>query len=131
MLIFLFKSAVSRMTPLYTAPNPPSPMTRERLKFLVAVFSSANVNTLRLFDLGDKLLIDNLLEDSSCELKSDPDLVTSGRVDMEVEEGSEADFVVLGSLSLLENEKHFIGPKVLLPIPSLASLLQIHSHQKL
>lgn len=105
------------MTPLYTPPKPPSPIIRDRLKFLVAVLSSANEKTLRLLGLGDALVNDIptedpvLMSETFRELYSEPDLLTSGSVDVEVEERTEIDLVVFGSsfVSVFENEKHLIA----------------------
>lgn len=92
------------ITPLNTPPNPPSPIMRERLKFLVAVFNSENVNSLRsVLCLCDKIAND-LVEDAVLnseafwELNSELDLFRSRSLDMEVEvKRPEIDFVDFGS----------------------------------
>lgn len=52
-----------------------------------------------------------LMSETFRELYSEPDLLTSGSVDVEVEERTEIDFVVFGSsfVSVFENEKHLIA----------------------
>lgn len=77
---------------------------RERLKFLVAAFSSEYVNSLRselcLWDKAANDLADDAVLNSEAfwELNSELDLFISRSVDMEVEvERTEVDFVVFGS----------------------------------
>lgn len=79
--------------------------------------SSSNEKTLRLLGLGDALVNEIptedpvLMSETFRELYSEPDLLTSGSVDVEVEERTEIDFVVFGSsfVSVFENEKHLIA----------------------
>lgn len=74
------------MMPLKTHPNPPSPSLAVRLKFFVACFSSETVKTLRLLGLSDifgnwlRPMDSVLVFDTSWELNSDPDCLTSRSV---------------------------------------------------
>nr|GMD35341.1 hypothetical protein ACMD2_01380 [Ipomoea batatas]GME10159.1 hypothetical protein ACMD2_01380 [Ipomoea batatas] len=114
--------------PLYTHPNPPSPSIADRLKFLVAVFSSASVNSLSsLFRLrhDDRLGNTEILDgDSSAddtlfwELNSEEpaDFLSSGSVEVEAHDRTETQDLVAfrPPSSELENGKHLIlsGPQI-------------------
>lgn len=88
---------LSLKMPLYTPPKSPSPIMRDRLKFLVAVFNSSTVKTLRLqgFLLDKHENEDSVLlsDETFCELYSDP--FSSGSVKIEADDWPDVDLLVL------------------------------------
>ncbi|KAL4575221.1 hypothetical protein LXL04_022063 [Taraxacum kok-saghyz] len=89
--------ATESVTARYTHPNPPSPIIRARLKFLVADLSSENVKILMLLlllrlGLWVKLVKETRVEDSlltseaSREVKPELDFLSSWPLDMDGDE---------------------------------------------